>query len=249
MEFTALNNFFDHTYIITLERETDRQENIVKCLEGLNYSFFFGIDKKNLVMDELIAEGIYDEAKAISMHRFDKPMNTGQIGTSWSHRLVYEDMISKGYQKVLILEDDISPCKEGFDLIEESLKNLPPNWELLYFDCDKNLCRNFGAWVRQIGYHIRSIFGRIKWNHTVIKNIYARKLSENLLIAGMHECATAYAITQSGAKKLVALQTPIAFLSDGLLAHATTNELLKAYVHHPKAFQKDIKLVAKSLID
>jgi glycosyl transferase family 25 len=249
MDFTSLNNFVDHIYIITLERDIERQENIKKCLDGANYSFFFGIDRKNLVMDELIANGVYDEAKAIAHHRFDKPMNTGQIGTSWSHRLVYEDMLAKGYEKVLILEDDVSPCKEGVELIAATLANLPPDWELVYFDTDKNLSRNFGTWIRQVGYHIRSFFGRMKWSHSVIKNIYARKYADNILIAGMHDSSNAYAITRSAATKLRTLQTPICFLAGDLLAHASTNKMVNAYVYQPNAFQKDLKLLAKTLID
>lgn len=249
MDFTSFNTLFDHIYIITLERNTERQENIIKSLDGLNYSFFFGIDKKNLVMDELISGGIYDEAKTIANHRLDKPMNTGQIGRSWSHRLVYEDMLKKKYKKVLILEDDVSPCKEGIELVEASLQELPGDWELIYFNCNSNLKRNFGTWIRQVGYHIRSFFGKLKWNHTVIRNLYARKFSENMLIAGMHDCTNAYAITSVAAKKLIALQTPLSFLSDGALAHASCNKLLNAYVYAPNAFHKDVRLVAKSLID
>jgi glycosyl transferase family 25 len=249
MEFTSLNNFFDHIYIITLERETERQENIIKCLEGLNYSFFFGIDKKTLVMKDLIADGIYDEAKTIALSRFDKPMNTGQIGSSWSHRLVYEDIIKNDYKNALILEDDVSALREGIEQFGNSMKELPANWDLIYFDCQKNLCRNLGTFMRQVGYHIRSLFGKLKWNHTEINNMYARKYSENFLVAGMHDCSTAYAISKTAVKKLVRLQTPICFLPEGLLSHVSTNKRVNAFVYKPKTFEKDRKLVAKTLID
>ncbi len=227
----------------------DRQENIIKCLDGLDYTFFAGVDKKSLVLDELIDEGTYDEAKTIKLNRHDKPMNTGQIGSSWSHRLVYEDMISNGFKRALILEDDISALKDGIELFENSLEELPKNWELIYFDCQKNLSRNFGTYMKQVGYHIRSFFGKIKWSHSVIKNMFARKYSENFLVAGMHDSSTAYAITLGAAKKLVPLQTPICFLPSGLLTHAATNKILNAYVYKPNTFKKDARLVAKSLID
>jgi glycosyl transferase family 25 len=119
MDFTPLNNFFDFIYIITLERATERQQKITEPLEGLNYTFFYGVDKKDLTLDHLIESGIYDEKKAIELNRYDKPMNTGQVGCSWSHRLVYEDMLKNGYRKVLILEDDVVPNKEGFAVLED----------------------------------------------------------------------------------------------------------------------------------
>ncbi|MCY7421580.1 MAG: glycosyltransferase family 25 protein [Chitinophagaceae bacterium] len=249
MKFETINSYFDNIYVITLERDIQRQEHIIKDLEGLNFSFFYGTDKKNLVMDELIEEGTYDEIKAINNHRFDKPMNTGQIGCSWSHRLVYEDMLEKKYKRILILEDQVIPKKEGFEAFEDTLQTLPEDWELLYLDCDINLTRNLGTWFRQLSCHIRHFFRKLKWNHTVINNLYARKYSDNLLIAGMHDSTDAYAITNSAAKKLIHLQKPISYLSGGLLAHACTNKLLRAYVFKPGAFQMHMKLKAKSLID
>lgn len=249
MKFEIINNYFDHIYVITLERDIDRQEHIVKDLEGLNFSFFYGIDKKDLVMDELIENGTYDETCAIKNHRFDKPMNTGQIGRSWSHRLVYEDMLKNKYKRILILEDEVIPKKEGFEVFEDTLQILPKDWELLYLDCDINLSRNLGTWFRQLSCHIRHFFGKLKWNHTVINNLHARKYSDTLLIAGLHECTDAYAINNTAAKKFIALQKPISFLSDGLLAHACTNKLIRAYVFKAGAFQKHMKLKVKSLID
>jgi glycosyl transferase family 25 len=81
-DFTLLNSFFDHVYVISLERDTERQEKMKEVLDGLNYSFFRGIDKKNLTIDLLVEKSIYDEEKAKLLHRYDKPMNTGQIGES-----------------------------------------------------------------------------------------------------------------------------------------------------------------------
>ena len=249
MLFDALNQFADHIYVITLEREPERQENIIKRLEGLNYTFFFGVDKKNLVMDELIQNGIYDEDKAIALNEFDKPLNTGQIATSLSHRMVYEDMIKNGYKTAVVLEDDVTPVKEGLERLENSMQEIPKTWGLIYFDCDKNLCRNVGTFFKQIGCHIKTLFRRSKMSHFVINNMFARKLSENILIAGMHDCTTAYAITLATAKKLLELQTPVCFESDALLSHVSTNKLVSAYVYRPKAFKKNMQLVTKTLID
>lgn len=245
MDFTPLNSFFDHIYLITLERETERQQKIAEKLEGLNYTYYYGVDKKELTLDDLIEKKIYDEQKAILMHVDDKPMNTGQIGRSWSHRLVYEDMLKNGYNKVLILEDHIVPNKEGLALFEEMLKELPESWELLYLDYHKNLRRNFGTWMIQQAYHIKRFFGKLKWSRETINNFYARKFKEHLFMAGFHDFSSAYAITYTAAKKLIDLQTPLAFVADDLLSYACSNLLVKGFVSCPKVFLQESKLQDK----
>ncbi len=248
MKFNSINQFFDHIYVISLERETDRHEGVDKLLDGLDFSYFYGVDKKTLVLDELIDEGIYDEEETIALHPENKPMNTGQIGRSWSHRMVYEDMIENNFERVLILEDEVMPNRNGLSLLDESLNQLPEDWELLYLNCTHNLNRNLLTWFKQASQHIKCFFKRTKLNHTQIRNMFARKYSQNLLIAGMHDCSTAYAITRSAAKKLVAQQTPICFLSNHLLAHACTNNTVKAFVFQPNIFQKHVHFEERTLI-
>ena len=248
MELTNINNYFDRIYVITLDREMERQEHIIKNLQDLHYELFFGVDKKSLVLDDLIYDGIYDEEQAIEYHRYDKPMNTGLIGRSWSHRLVYEDMLEKNYERVLILEDESVPNREGIDLLESRINNLPADWELLYLNCDVNLSRNPATFFKEIGLHIRRLLGKVKWSHTMIRNMHARKYAENILKAGMHGCSDAYAINRRAAEKLVRLQTPICLPANDLLAHACTNNIVKGYVFQPNAFKQHAFLQAKTLI-
>jgi hypothetical protein len=54
--FEPLNQYFDKIYVLTLERAIDRQEEIKLSLQGLNYNFFFGVDKKELDIATLEAD-------------------------------------------------------------------------------------------------------------------------------------------------------------------------------------------------
>jgi len=238
-DVSLLNSYFDKIYVVTLERSTDRHQKMQMILEGLDFSFFYGTDKKDLTIDQLLEEGIYDEKKAKSLHKKDKPMNTSQIGCAWSHRLVYEDMLANNYKKALILEDDVLLKKEGLAQIEEMLQQLPEDWELWYLDYHKHLRRNLGSFLVQQVLHFQRLVRKVKWSHTMIKNLYARKYKPNLYIAGSHEFSTAYAVTQAGAKKLVKLQTPIVFCTEDLLSYACTNAIISAYVSVPKVFLRE----------
>jgi len=245
MDFSALQSFFDHIYVITVEAAVERQARIKEELLGLDFTFFIGAYKKDFTIDELIEAGTYDEEKAIQLHRFNKPMNTSQIGQAWTHRLVYEDMLENNYNRVLILEDDVIINKEGLARMEEMISQLPSNWELWYLDYHKNLRKDFGSWFSQQALHAKRFMGKVPWSHKQINNLYARPLKENIFLAGCHEFASAYAITRSAAKKLVKLQTPICFPSDNLLSYACSNLLLYGFISVPKVFLNETQMQHK----
>jgi len=232
-DFTALNNFFDHIYVITLQRAGERHEALKKNLAGLNYEFFWGVDKRDHYISDMIRDGIYDEALAIKNHRYHKPLSKAQICCAWSHKKVYEDVLTRGYQKVLILEDDVMTRSHFAEESYLIFKELPEHWELLYLDYNKNEKRDA---VKQYWYHVQKIFGGLTWSHTTIQNLYPRKISEHLASAGFHDYTSAYAIAATTAQKLLQLQTPIAYLADNLLATACTTKLVNGFIARPKLF-------------
>ena len=248
-DFTTLNNFFDNVYVITLQSAIERQEAIKKNLEGLAYEFFIGADKKDHSIQELIQTGIYDETLAKKNHRYHKTFSSGQVCCAWSHKKVYEDVISKGYKKVLIFEDDVSPTKH-LEMFPKIIEDLPANWELLYLDYNKN---EKGNSLKQNWYHIQRFFGGITWNHTTIKNLYPKDITQHIATAGYHDYADAYAITISAAEKLIQLQTPISYLADNLLPTAATTEFINGFIAKPKLFsqlsQGPVKMISSFIDD
>lgn len=234
--YEPLNNYFNHIYVITLKRAVERHEEIKENLDGLHYEFFYGADNKEFSMEQLIQQNIYSPEKAKALHRYNNPMKAGVVGCSLSHKMVYQDILANKYQRVLILEDDILPAENGLMQFAEIVQQLPPSWELLYFDYNKNTTYNLPAFLKQKFYHLQKFFGALKWSHTTIHNLYAKKYSGNLKIAGFHDFTSAYCITKSAAEKLIPLQTPVALASDNLLAHAITNNIIKGFISIPKLF-------------
>ncbi len=232
--FNELNIYFDHIYIITLDRATERHDHIQKELEGLQYELFFGKDKNYFSLEELKSQNIYNVDLAKKHHRYGKPMQPGAVGCAWSHAQVYQDVMKYNYQKVLILEDDIVINKNTAHLFAEILKVLPKNWELLYFGFAGAEKIPADVVFKKIFYHSIRFFNGLKFTHRTISNLYPRQIAKNLYTSGYHDCTHAYAITISAAKKLLQLQTPISFLSDNLLAYAATNKVLNGYIIMPK---------------
>lgn len=232
--FNQLNSFFDAVYVITLERATDRHAHIEKELMGLKYHLFFGKDKAEFSIEDLKEKKIYDEKLAIQHHRYSKPLNGGQIGCAWSHKLVYEDVLAKNYSRVLILEDDIVIDKKLMHIFSQALDQLPPDWELWFFGYERYEKFLPFIFFKQLIYHIQKSLGLIKFSHRSIKNLYAKKINSHISRAGYHDHSHAYAITGTAAKKLHQLQHPITYVADNLLAEAATNEIVKAYSIVPK---------------
>ncbi len=232
--FNSLNSFFDKIYVITLKRATHRHEHLIKELEGLNYTIFYGQDKLEFDIKDLERKNIYNEELARKHHRYHKPMPAGMIGCSWSHKLIYEEVIRNNFQKILIMEDDIVIDKQTIKLFSHALNDLPKDWELFYLGYDKHEQIKPLDYLKIGVYHLQRFLGMLKYNHTIIGNLYPKKITKYICTAGYHDHTHAYAITTAGAEKLNQLQTPIKFFPDNLLAYAATNEIIKSYIVKPK---------------
>lgn len=233
--FNQLNSFFDHVYVISLPRATERHEHFKKELKGLNYSIFWGKDKNGFDRQELIKCNVYNEELAITHHRYGKVMSLGAIGCSWSHLLVYQDMLKNNYDKILILEDDIVFNRKTVFSLPKILNELLQDWDLLYFGFYKNEpSLKYISSLKKMYYHFLRFFRVINLSHKEISNRFPEKKSTHIYKSGYHDCTHAYGITASCARKMIGIQTPISFIADHLLAHVATNDLVKAYIAIPK---------------
>jgi glycosyl transferase, family 25 len=237
--FQPLNEYFDKIYVITLKRAADRQEMIRSHLEGLDYTFFFGQDKLELDIPALERESVYNEKLAITNSRYNKPMTPGQIGCACSHVKVYEDIIKNNYGKTLILEDDVIVDFTNMAHFNFIIKELPANWNLLYLGYSNKTISPLKRKMKQLAYHVQHKLGLLNWNHTQIANLFPKKYSNHLQIAGYHDCTHAYCLTPGGAKILLDQQTPVSFTADNLLAHCISNKMMHAFISIKTLFNQD----------
>ena len=234
----ALNSFFDYIYVLTIDSAKDRQDKIKSELVGLNYSFFYGVNKSDLDMDKLERDNVYSSSKAKERNRYNKGMKLGEIACSLGHSNIYEDVIKNRYKRVLILEDDVVLNLNGIEKFTSLISELPNNWDLIYFDYTKHENRNILSYFKVATYHIQKVIIGLKLSHLMIKNLFPRNYSEHLKKSGYHYFTSAYAITENAANVLKELQTPIQFPSDHLLAYAATNELINGFISTNKLFNQ-----------
>lgn len=237
--FEYLNKYYDKIYVLSVAAAKSRRNFFAERFTGLYYSFFYGADKNNFSIEELIEKKIYSENLTKKHHRYNKLMKPGEIACAWSHKMIYDDIIRNNYDRVLIFEDDAVPDAETVKKIPAILSEIPEDCELLMWGWGKNGESNFGSSVKKIIYHIQYSLGLLKWNHTIIKNLFANPFSPHLKKAGFHDYTYAYAVTKSGAEKLLKMQTPIQYIADNLLAYAGTQKIVNGYIVYPAAFLHD----------
>ena len=234
-----LNKYYDHIYVISVQSASKRRESFAERFSGLNYSFFYGADKKDFTKEQLIEEKIYSEDLTRKHHRYHKTMRVGEIACSWSHKMVYEDMLKKNFNKVMIFEDDAVPEPAILKNVDIILSEVPGDCELLMWGWAKNGKSGPDSLLKKIVYHIQHSLGMLKWGHQVIRNMYASPYSNHLKKAGFHDFAHAYAINRSGAEKFLQMQTPIQYIADNLLAFAIVKNVVNGYIVYPPAILHD----------
>jgi glycosyl transferase family 25 len=237
-EIGILNQLFDHVYVVTIARATERHRYLAQSLKGLDYELFMGADASQFSLEGLEASGLYSERQSIINHRYGKALTGGALGCSWSHRMVYEDILAKGFQRVLILEDDVVINQDALQQLPAAWMELPADWQLLFLDYSKNEKQPLFGFLKQSWYHAQRAFSSLTYSHTTIRNLYAKPFSKHWLHAGFHDYSDAYAVSGTGAAALLQLQTPIQWLADNLLAVAATSKKLYAFSIRPRLFSQ-----------
>ena len=228
--FARFNHYFDHIYVLTLERCKERQENIKRVLAGLDYRFFLGTDKKQLNLARLVEQGIYDDTLHKTTKRTKRSMNLGEVACALSHKRIYRDVLEKGYRRVLIMEDDVLPVQAQISRFNELLEQLPEDWELLmlgYYGEKRpaigyKLQRDYYRVLRK--YHIAG-WHKINWFDKLLMAEYSKDIYAIGKVLGTH----AYAINASAAQKFIDFQTPIKLQADRIFNYYQGEHSLKAF--------------------
>lgn len=111
---------FDQIYLINLERRKDRLDSWLRenhsVIDGLNnFKIIKAIDGKTLPENKHWAS------------------NMGALGCLETHLTILKEVLEKGYQKVLIFEDDFKFDNKFEEIFVKGWNSLPPDWDMLYF--------------------------------------------------------------------------------------------------------------------
>jgi GR25 family glycosyltransferase involved in LPS biosynthesis len=123
-----INDFFDHVFVINLERRPDRAENMTRKLNGLGIEF-----ELLKAHDGMIEHNEWKErenktdAKEISEHA----KACGRNGCASSHLKALKLAKERGYGNILIFEDDVDFVEKFNDKVDKFLTKLPEQWGIM----------------------------------------------------------------------------------------------------------------------
>jgi glycosyl transferase family 25 len=116
-----MNEYFDKIYVLSLKRNVDRRILIKERLDkvGIDFEFFDACDGQ--VLNHL-------------WKKLDNSNFTTQnyVACSISHLSIYNDALSRGFKRVLILEDDVRLHKDIQNLFNIWKDQIPQDYDLLY---------------------------------------------------------------------------------------------------------------------
>lgn len=127
---------FKEIYVINLKRRKDRRVRMKKVLklQGIDFTIFDAVDSQNLNENYLDEMGINMLPDYIDPYS-QRALTWGEIGCFMSHFHIWNDVIEKGYDKVIVLEDDIrfqtSFVRKITDLMER-IETADFKWDLIY---------------------------------------------------------------------------------------------------------------------
>jgi glycosyl transferase family 25 len=236
--FQPINEYYDKIYVLTLPRLTDRIAYINKTLKGLDFEFFFGVDKQNTSLERLKRDGIYSTEAYRQFYKKPAEIPLGMLCCSLGHLQIYENIVQNGYHKTLILEDDAMPVEESLAYFPQIIGELPSDWELLYLGYEKNETNGIKEKIKKLVYTLFPFHSQLKMTPQLYSHYYPVNISAHISKAGFHDCTHAYSVTLEGAKKLLQLKNPVRFHPDNLLSYMNGTGQLKSYIAKPKLFNQ-----------
>ncbi|MGQ8364177.1 glycosyltransferase family 25 protein [Glaciecola sp. 1036] len=215
--FEAFNQYFDKIYIVTLEGYEDRHKSIEKYMAGLDYTLWWGTDKRKLPQDILQDTAFYDDAAHRHTKRTTRSMNLGELGCADSHRRIYQDAVENQYRRVAIFEDDAVPNPKVLANFAQQMATLPQDWDTVIFDYYDAHFEDFKGKLKQATYKMFHKLHIANWHKVpveLIDQMLMRDFNQYFYLSGRFSGSHAYAVSLNAAKKYLAYQTPIKLQAD-----------------------------------
>ncbi|XP_054912126.1 procollagen galactosyltransferase 2 isoform X2 [Poeciliopsis prolifica] len=174
---------FNDIFLINLKRRLDRRTRMLKTMGamGIRPTLIDAVDGKALNTSQLQALGI-EMLPGYKDPYSGRVLTRGEIGCFLSHHSIWKQVVDRGLQKVLVLEDDVRfepRFKRRLQAIMEDIDRTQLDWDLIYV----------GRKRMQVQQPELSVEG-----------------VDNLVEADYSYWTLAYALSQQGARKLLGVQ-------------------------------------------
>ena len=174
MGSSSVNQVVDKVYVINLDRDTDRLSKITEQLNRHNIAF----TRFPAILGSQVKESTHLTELCL------KYCTDGMKRCALSHKMIWEDMLKNGYERVLILEDDAIFTDDFNEHFSAGWEQIPKDFDIWYLGCNfkcndtkavpKLLNEVIGHTPKQVDSHIQRVFGSVGTHGYVISNKCAR---------------------------------------------------------------------------
>src|SRR5690606_26996338 len=178
--FNFLNQFYDKIYVLSLPRLQNRVDYINSTLEGLNFEFFWGVDRENTSVEQLKNALLYCPDTYQQFYKKPLEMHIGMLCCSLGHLQIYEHIVNNNIGKTLILEDDAIPQLANLIYFPEIINELPADWELFYLGYEKNEMHGNKEKIKKTIYQLLNNHSQLKFSREMYKNFYPESIGKYL---------------------------------------------------------------------
>jgi len=211
---------YPNIYVINLDRNKDRLENIKSYFESNQIQFerFTAVDGKSII--SLEAQKTINNLRKSKYPGSNHILSIGEIGCASSHLKLYEKLLASDQEYFIIIEDDVEFDK-NFKLFLEQINKLSK------IDFDVLFLGYFGSEINDAKNHCREsailkFKGKLKLSNLFTIGIPAHRLWTTM----------GYIVSRNGAEKMVNLNPDLTLLADELTSDS--NEFgLKTYSLNP----------------
>lgn len=187
---TSLDDAFDRILAISLPTSHQRRKHIEDNFRqaGIgNYEFLDAIDGR-----ELPVESWRRSRFVLPDSEKRHALASGRVGCALSHSYAYCLMLSRGYDNVLICEDDVAFDERCHETVDLCMAQMPEDWDIIHFYSSRPEDHPFSRRRRRIA---------------------------DKVYVGFNEGASAacYAITRRCARYLLSIRFPINTSTDGII--------------------------------
>lgn len=123
----TIDTYFDKVFYINLDKDVERNEYMVDQFSKWNISNYERIAATSF---DIIPDKAY--WRNFNIDQLTDKYIKGSLGCRNSHWRIMELSMERGYNKIMVLEDDVVIKEDPSDILNKNI-DLLDNWDMLYF--------------------------------------------------------------------------------------------------------------------
>ena len=141
-------NNYDKIYFINLEKRKDRYKRFnIKFQNSdfnMNYELFKAFDGIQVDLGKYVTQNTLNEilqTERNGKRKYHYQLTRGAIGCYLSHVTIWKDILENNIKQALILEDDANLPKRFNEKLEEKIKFVPKDYDIILLGCKCLKCK------------------------------------------------------------------------------------------------------------